>query len=93
MIEGDEGWPLLPVMGSEHSGSTVMLCRKSKTQISLVMLFKSVKSKIRELVKGFGKGFVSSMSLCYYWPLVVTSSMSMCFRINKFIMIEMWCIS
>ena len=39
VMEGDEGWPLLPVIGSEHSGSTVMLCRKSKTQICLVMLF------------------------------------------------------
>ena len=25
VMEGDEGCPLLPVMGSEHSGSTVML--------------------------------------------------------------------
>ena len=41
-MEGDEGWPLLPVIGSEHSGSTVMLCRKSKTQICLVMLFETV---------------------------------------------------
>ena len=49
-------------MGSEHSGSTVMLCRKSTTQISLVMLFKSVNRRVRELVNGFGRGFVSCMS-------------------------------
>ena len=79
MIEGDEGWPLLPVMGSEHSGSTVMLCRKSKTQIDLVLLFKSVNRRIRELVKGFGRGFVCFMSLCHCWPLVVTILMSIIF--------------
>ena len=39
VMEGEEGCPLFPVMGSEHSGNTVMLCRKSKTQSCLVRLF------------------------------------------------------
>ena len=38
VMDGDEGWPLVPAMGSEHSGSTVMLWRKSKTKACLVML-------------------------------------------------------
>ena len=38
VMEGEEGCPLFPDMGSEHSGNTVMLWRKSKTQRGLVWL-------------------------------------------------------